>query len=91
MSSEKAVVALKLQSGETFDQVLVEDRSWTLATFLDAALKSLEVGSKTWGATYSRRVYLIWHYSETKCVSIATLSLVYGMGNMSPYPINYGS
>lgn len=43
MSSEEIVVSLKLQSGEFFDGIRVENFEWTLAEFIDHNLKILEV------------------------------------------------
>ena len=43
MASERRLVSLKLQSGDTFDNVPVENTESTLAEFLDQTLKTLEV------------------------------------------------
>ena len=50
MSTEKSVVSLKLQSGERFDEISVGKPEWTLAQFLDQALKRLEVGLRSAGS-----------------------------------------
>ena len=46
MSSEEIIVSLKLQSGEIFDGIQVQNLEWTLAEFVDRNLKILEVGHK---------------------------------------------
>lgn len=43
MSSEELTVSFKLQSGEFFDGIRVENVEWTLAKFIDENLKKLEV------------------------------------------------
>ena len=43
MSSEDMVVSLKLQSGQVFDGIHVDNLECTLAEFIDRSLKVLEV------------------------------------------------
>lgn len=43
MNLEELAVSFKLQSGEIFDEIRVENVEWTLAEFIDESLKKLEV------------------------------------------------
>ena len=43
MSLEDFTVSFKLQSGEIFDGIRLENAEWTLAKFVDENLKRLEV------------------------------------------------
>lgn len=45
MSLEDLTVSFKLQSGEIFDGIRLENVEWTLAEFVDENLKRLEVRS----------------------------------------------
>ena len=43
MSKNKFFLSMKLHLGETFDCIPIQNRGLTLAEFIDAALKALEV------------------------------------------------
>lgn len=66
MSSGKRLVSLILESGDRFDKINVEDGDWSLATFLDGALKALEVGPCACARLWVARC----RYHEGKCMAI---------------------
>ena len=45
MSLEELTVSFRLQSGEIFDGIRLENVEWTLAEFVEESLKRLEVRS----------------------------------------------
>ena len=55
MSSEEFTVSFKLQSGELFDGIGVENVEWTLAQFIDDNLKRLEVSERERKLTEQQR------------------------------------
>ena len=55
MASEERLVTFKLQSGEVFDDITLDNLELTLAEFVDRNLKTLEVGSRVRLAVRSYR------------------------------------
>ena len=55
MASEDRLVTFKLQSGEVFDDIVVDNLELTLAEFIDHNLKTLEVGSRVRLAVHPHR------------------------------------